>query len=384
MLLRIDARWQVTAGQAVRHIVAAAVPGMKIDQVSVASTDGRLIATGGDESNLGSLKLAEMERSMAAELEQRAGRTLATTLGSGNYQISVTVRLDVDRQQINETVFDPKSRIERSVRVVKQSGSTEDGGGRAAVGVEANLPREEGNQADGEKRRQREDRREELVNYELNSKTVQTVREGYRVRRVAIAAVINRKHLTDFLGSEATPAAVEARLADLRRLVTAATGASAERDDKIEIVAADFAAGEGAMAPEASPGFRDYLLMNAGTAMNATAMLGIAFLVVWFGLRPLTRVLGQPQVAALEASAVPATALASSPGSATALPAPGGAVAAIAADKTAEGARAVGALEGPRRQKNVAMREKLEAIVELDSAEATKVLKGWMQNTKGA
>jgi flagellar M-ring protein FliF len=169
----------------------------------------------------------------------------------------------------------------------------------------------------------------------------------------------------------------------LKRLVSAATGASAERNDEIEIVAADFAAGEGALAPEASPGMRDYMLMNAGTAINAMAFLGVAFLVVWFGVRPMTRMLAQPQAAtALEASAVPTTALESMPG--VALSAPGANVAAIASDRTSEGARTSAQIEGPRRQKNMAMREKLEAIVESDSAEVTKVLKGWMQNPKGA
>jgi flagellar M-ring protein FliF len=237
VLLRLDSRWQTQAGQAVRHLVAAAVPGMKTEQVSIASTDGRLIATGGDEKTLSSMKLAEMERSMATELEQRASRTLASALGAGNYQISVTVRLDVDRQQTSETTFDPKSRIERSVRTVKQSGSTEDGGGKAAVSVEANVPREESAQVDGDKRRQREDRREELVNYELSSKTVQTVREGYRVQRIAIAAVVSRTQIAAQLGSGADAAAVDARLAELKRLVAAATGASPDRNDSIEIAA---------------------------------------------------------------------------------------------------------------------------------------------------
>jgi flagellar M-ring protein FliF len=383
VLLRVGDRWQNASAQAVRHIVAAAVPGMKIEQVSVAGTDGRLLAAGGDDLSLGSHKHAEMEKAMAVEMERRASRTLSALLGPGHFQISATVRLDVDRQQVNETVFDPKSRIERSVRTVKQSGQSEDSaGGKSAVGVVANLPKEDAGQPDGDKRRQKEDRREELVNYELNSKVVQTVREGYRLQRLAIAVVISRKHLTESLGSEATPAAQEARLADLNRLVSAATGASAERGDRIEIVAADFAAGEGAMAPEANPGIRDYLLMNAGTAMNATAMLCIAFLVVWFGLRPLTRVLAQPPVAALESTDVPTAALGSTP--AAALPAPGGVAGAIASDKMTEAARSATALEGPRRQKNVAMREKLEAIVESDSAEVTKVLKGWMQNPKGA
>lgn len=379
MLLRIDARWQVTAGQAVRHIVAAAVPGMKIDQVSVASTDGRLIATGGDESNLGSLKLAEMERSMAAELEQRAGRTLATTLGSGNYQISVTVRLDVDRQQINETVFDPKSRIERSVRVVKQSGSTEDGGGRAAVGVEANLPREEGNQADGEKRRQREDRREELVNYELNSKTVQTVREGYRVRRVAIAAVINRKQIAAQLGSNADAAAINARLADLKRLIAAATGATPDRDDSIEVSAVDFSAVDGGLAPVPSPGLGDYVLMNLGMIINAVAMLAVVFIVVWFGMRPLTRVLGRSDEARPDAPEPQGIGAPQGAG----MPYP---KSALGFELPAPPANAIAVGRGgaiPNAQ-DAAIRERLETLVAADDVKVAKVLKNWISEARQA
>ena len=381
VLLRIDERWQNSASQAVRHIVAAAVPGMKIEQVNVAATDGRLLASGGDELTLGTAKHAEMERVMAAELEQRASRTLSAMLGPGNYQVSATVRLDVDRQQVNETTFDPKSRIERSVRTVKQSGQSEDSGTKPAVGVVANLPKEESSQAEGEKRRQREDRREELVNYELNTKTTQTVREGYRVKRQAIAVVISRKHLAETLGGTATPEAQEQRLGELKRLVAAATGASAEREDLVEIAAVDFTAGDGALSPVPGPGIRDYLLMNAGTAMNALAMLGVVFLVVWFGLRPMTRVLGQQPAIALDAGSGPALEhQADGAGGAHALAPPQGEVTSLVPDHAHDG----GGQLAPRRKNNAAMREKLEALVESDAAEVTKVLKGWMQSAKTA
>lgn len=380
VLLRLEERWQNSAAQAVRHIVAAAVPGMKIEQVSVAATDGRLLASGGDELSLGSHKHAEMERTMAGEVERRASRTLSAILGQGHYQVSATVRLDVDRQQVNETVFDPKSRVERSVRTVKQSGQSEDSGGKPAVGVVANLPKEEATQPDGDKRRQREDRREELINYELNTRTVQTVREGYRLQRLAIAVVISRKHLAESLGGDATPAAEEARLTELKRLVSAATGIKDDSEDKVEIVAVDFTAGEGAMAPVSGLGWRDYLMMNSGTAMNAIAMLGVVFLVVWFGLRPVTRMLGEQPIAALEATSVPTAALESAAGGAALLPA--GSADAIASDRLLAKSPDGTPMQLPQRKKNIAMREKLEALVEADSAEVTKVLKGWMQNAK--
>ena len=370
VLLKIDGRWHATAGQTVCHMVAAAVPGMKIEQVSVASTDGRLIAAAGEESNLGSSKLAELERSMAADLEQRAGRTIASALGAGNFQISVTVRLDVDRQQTNETAFDPKSRVERSVRSVKQSGSTEDSAGKSAVGVEANLPREEGSPVDGDKRRTREDRQEELTNYELNSKTVQTVREGYRVQRLAIAVVVNRKALAAQLGSDADATAIAARLAEVKRLVAAATGAVPDRDDSIEVSATDFGSVGNDLAPTRA-GFGDYLAMHAGALINGFAMRAVVVVVVWFGMRPLIRALGQsdrggerapPSLAALVDAAGPS-------------PQPPLVLASPSANATDSTHRRDAA---PPKSPEAQSRDRLDALVEQNDAKVAKILKTWV------
>ena len=373
VLLRIDSRWQTSAAQAVRHIVAAAVPGMKVEQVSVASTDGRLIASGGDERNLSSLKLAEMERSMASELEQRAGRTLATALGAGNFQVSITVRLDVDRLQTNETVFDPKSRVERSVRVVKQSGSTEDGGAKSAIGVEANLPRAEAAQGDNDKRRQREDRREELINYELNTKSMQTVREGYRMQRLAVAVVVNRKQIAAQLGPNADSAAVNARLEELKRLVAAATGAGEDASSNIEISANDFMNPIAELAPIPAAAFYDYLLMNLGSIVNAVAMVSIVAIVVLFGMSPLMRVLtpANPSTSpqAIETAAgltgqISASDLTALPPAANGMRAPEG--------------------DAPAKRQDEILRERLQALVATDETKVARVLKGWMAEAEKA
>lgn len=372
VLMRLDERWQSGSAVAVRHLVAAAVPGMKIEQVSIASTDGRLLASAGDEQSLGSNRLAELERTMARELEQRAGRTLASALGGGGYQVSVTVRLDVDRQQTNETVFDPKSRIERSVRIVRQSGSSEDSGSRPAVGVEANIPKDEALQADGERRRQREDRREELINYELNSKTLQTVREGYRVQRLAAAMVVDRKHIVGALGAGANDAAVEARLGEIKRLVSAAIGANAEREDKVEIAAVDFGA-TSALPPITTPGLADYLAMNVGTAINALALLGVVLCAGWFGSRVVARALdhGPPAVAAAQ----PAAAIANE--GASALPAPASSDAVVGGDTRSRREPA-----GSPRARREAVRGRLEAMVADKEDETARIFQRWMQADK--
>ncbi len=387
VLLRINEGWTTGAAQAVRHIVAAAIPGMKLEHVSVASTDGRVLASGGDERSLGSMKLAEMERSMAVELEERASRTLAPTLGAKNFQISATVRLDVDRQQINETVYDPKSRVERSVKITKQSGSSEDGGNKANVGVEANVPNEEPGSGDRDKRRQREDRREELVNYELNTKTVQTVREGYRVQQLAVAVVISRKQLAATLGPNPTNADIDARLAELKRLVAAATGANVERDDRVEISAVDFDDKNANLAPVAGPGIVDYMMMNMGTAINALALLGVVFVVVWFGLRPLTRLADPAEAAGAPVDGGNLLAGGGFAGGdgAMQLDGPGGfggggfASSGFAGDALADQSET----PGKRGQSNP-VRDKLVSMVDSDDAEVTKALKDWMKEAQGA
>ncbi len=380
VLLRLDGRVQPTTGQVVRHIVAAAVPGMKIDQVSVASTEGKLLVTGESEIAAGSAKLAEMERTMAAELEQKASRTLASSLGPGNFQISVNVSLDVDRQQTNETVFDPRSRVERSMRIVRQSGSSEDAGARTAAGVEANVPREEAGQADGDRRRQRDDRKEELVNYELNSKTVQTVREGYRVKSLAIAVVVNRKQIVAHLGGKADAEGISRSLDDLKRMVAAAAGSSSERQDRIEISAVDFSGVEVGFHAQPGATFLDSVQMNIGTIINALAMLGIVLIVVLFGLRPLTRMLSstpgeEPQRDAAIQSDTPATLSGPQAGR----PEGSGSV------KAPLVAPAPGMLTSSTLQeRELAVREELDALVTANDTKVAKVLKSWMADTRPA
>jgi len=314
---------------------------------------------------------------MAAELEQRAGRTLASILGSGNFQISATVRLDVDQQQTNETVFDPKSRVERSVRVVKQSGSSEDAAAKAATGVEANVPREDVAQAEGDKRRQREDRREELINYELNTKTVQTVREGYRVRRIAIAVVVNRKELLEQSGSGSDPAAMAGRLADLKKLIVAATGAN--QDDSIEVSAADFST-DNALAPVPAASIYDYILMNLGTMINAAAVLAVVAIVIAFGIKPIMAVVGQATQSAQQDLQRQVIGEAHSPIGLEGTP-PSGVTRQLPTEAIASESIAAPTLLSSQ-VRGADARARLEALVAADDAKVVKVLKSWMSEAR--
>ena len=54
------------------------------------------------------------------EIENNIDKALTPFLGMDNFRASVTAKLNTDTQQIQETVFDPESRVERSTRVTSE------------------------------------------------------------------------------------------------------------------------------------------------------------------------------------------------------------------------------------------------------------------------
>ena len=113
------------------------------------------------------------------------------------------------------------------MRTVKETGSSQNSGAnRTTVGVEQNIPADQAttNGPSGEQNKKQNERREELTNYEVSSKTIQTVSEGYKIESLAIAVVVNRKRMIAALGEGATPDALDKQLKEVERLVGSAAG----------------------------------------------------------------------------------------------------------------------------------------------------------------
>jgi hypothetical protein len=123
VIVRTESANDFSSAPAIRHLVAAAVPGMTIDQVTVLSTDGTILASGGDSASATPTKTISLEKTVSHELHDNIAKTLTPYLGFNNLEISVAARLNTDKRQTNETNFNPESRVERSVRVVKETGN---------------------------------------------------------------------------------------------------------------------------------------------------------------------------------------------------------------------------------------------------------------------
>jgi len=295
VVIRSEVPDDVRTADAIRHLVSAAVPGMDSDKVTVLDTSGGLLASGADPANASAGQLASLEGAVSTRIQENIRKTLTPYLGLENFQVSVAAELNTDRTRIAETIFDPDSRIERSVRTVRESENAQNSSTEAPVTVEQNLPEEDVPAENGERSSEENQRREETVNYEISSKMIETNQEGYRVERLSIAVLIDRARLHDSLGGNPDEVAVEEQLDVIRQLTASSAGLDTERGDNVKVAVVDFVDGGRAMEPIPPLSISEYLLRQSGNLINAAAILGVALLVVWFGLRPAVAAL-VPQV----------------------------------------------------------------------------------------
>jgi flagellar M-ring protein FliF len=377
VVIRTDRQDDFSSAQAIRHLVSAAIPGMSIDQVRVLTTDGTVLAAGGDMANAVPGTMVELEKTIAKELQDNVRKTLAPYLGLDNFTISVAARLNMDKRQINETSFDPESRAERSLRVVRETGSSQNSANRPAVGVEQNVPSEQTATASGDQSKRSNERREELRNYELSSKTISTVSEGYKIENLTVAVVINRKRLMASLGESATPEAVDKQIKEIQGLVESATGVDSKRGDRVAVSAVDFVQGGALDEAVAGPGILEQLLQQTGALVKGLTILAATALLIFFGLKPAMRAILSHTPAPAAAAAGGAPQLASEGGASGELPAgserrnlsrevePN-----LIADLTSKMGRS------PQKR--------LEQMIDYDEEQAAAILKQWMRGANAA
>ena len=366
VMIRTETIADARTGQAIRHLVAAAVPGMSVDLVTVLNTDGTLLSSGDDPQEQAPGKMLTLEKTVSKDIQDNIRRELTPYLGLHNFQISVAAKLNTDNRQTNETIYNPDSRVERSTRVVKENNTVNNSTSQAPTSVAGAVPQDKpaaSAAADAKSSTTDNSKREELTNYELSSKVVTTVSGGYGIDHLSIAVLVNRTALANPKGGSAA-----AQLADIEALVNSAAGLRKERGDTIKVLAADFAEAGHDLDPIPSPGILDVLMRQSGTAINALAVVVVAILLVVFGIRPLTRVLrpaeepaGMALAAAVPVPALeaPVTDIATGPQVIEARP-----EANLIEDVTSR----------PRRSPQ----RRLEQMVEFDEDQAATILKQWV------
>lgn len=356
------------AASAIRQLVAAAVPALSSENVTVLDSSGVLLASGDDPANNSLNRSIGIEQTVESRIEDNIRRALAPYLGTDNFRASVSADVNTDTRQIEETIFDPESRVERSVQVVRANDQSNQRSATTPTTVEQNLPEAPDQPpTEGPQSSEQSERREETTNFEINSKRIATVSNGYEVSKLSIAVVVNSSRLSSILGEGATAAQIEERVAGIRSLVASAAGLDESRGDIVNVTAVEF-------IDELEPvgtaaGFLDTLGRQLGTLINAAAFIVVVFLVTWFGVKPMVATLNAPPEAAEAPSFEEVRKSLPQPSAQPAL-----------ADASGEGASAVAETDigdELRSKLRPAPQERLARMVDLNEERTAQILRKW-------
>lgn len=375
---------------AIQHLIAAAVPQLQPNQVSIVDEHGNLLARPTNSASGGAGGSGDSPEDMRLTFEQTQARKiedlLSQTLGYGKARAQVSADLDFDRITTNSEIYDPDSQVIRSTQsTTEQSSNAESGSGNGgsvsiANGLPAN-PAQVANNLGGGSSSNRNSHTEETVNYEINKTIRSQTRESGQVRRLSVAVVVDGSYKTEGEGKNAATTYVprtDDEMKKLRALVASAVNIDPNRGDTIDVVNMQFAQGEGA---KDQSGGTDLLMgvpkADLFHAIETITLAFIALLVVLLVVRPILRRVFE---SAGSVGGVEQQELLAGGGTTAQLPAPGALgrdieAEANAAESEIERMIDISRVEG--RVKASSLR-KVGEIVDKNPEEAVSVIRNWM------
>lgn len=226
----------------IRQLVAAAIPGLLTQHVSVVDDHGTLLAKGdGDETAFSSASTSDelrynFERNLAKNLET----LLESTLGPNKAKVEVSALIDYDKATQNEEIFNPEGQVARSVQTVSDTSHNTTQNGAQAEAVENNLPDDPNAGGNAQTSGQKSARQSETTNFEI-SKTLRThVKESGELKRLSVAVLVDGNYKTDNEGNKTYEPRSDADIQQINRLIKSAIGFDEDRGDKVEVVNMQF------------------------------------------------------------------------------------------------------------------------------------------------
>ncbi|HRP97944.1 MAG TPA: flagellar basal-body MS-ring/collar protein FliF [Rhodocyclaceae bacterium] len=293
------------------HLVAASVPRMPNDGVSVIDQNGNLLTHRPDPLRHAGLDATQLSyvREVEATFNRRIETILTPLVGAGNFRAQVAA--DVDFNQVEETAetYRPNPSPEQAIRSEQTSEHvTREAGAVGVPGALSNqppvpatapivAPDAANGEGDGVPLNHN---RTATVNYELD-RTIQHVRQAPgQIRRLSVAVVVNERSETLPNGQTRSVALTEQETARITNLVREAIGFNAARGDSLNVSSAPFAAPVEVLEPEL-PFWKDPDMIDLGKeAFKYWVLIG-ALALVYFGvIRPLVRTVAVPPARAAE------------------------------------------------------------------------------------
>lgn len=271
---------------AIRHLVATAVPGLKVQRITIADTRGRLLAKGVDE-NGDSGVFAEESEQFRIQYENRMRdtieRLLEQSVGYGKVKAEVNAEIDFDRIVKNAEKYDPEGQVARSIQEIEETERSNEKTLDENVTVANNLPDSNAQQA-GTNAQSESNRTEGTTNFEISKEVINQVKETGTVKRLSVAVLIDGTYTTNDNGEQIYQPRSKEDLAQLEELVRSAIGFNVDRNDEISVVNLQFVDNQDTALAE---GPLDWLKDDLDGIIQTLVLGGVAILAILLVIRPL-------------------------------------------------------------------------------------------------
>jgi flagellar M-ring protein FliF len=269
------------AVQSVVNLVAAGVPGLRPQDVTVVDSNLHMLMQAGDANDprAQSANEEEIRQKTEARLAQAVELMLERSLGPGHVHAEASIRMNFDKVNETQEKYDPDGSVVRSTQnVTSNAKSTEKA---PTVSLQNNLPNADAGAAPAAGNQ--EGRQEETTNYEIGKTVRAIVHDQPQIERVSLAVMVDGTDTVGADGKHIWKARDQADLDQIEKLVKSAIGFDDKRGDRLDVVSMPFVDAMESVDP-AAPAVRPGK-MNADLF---TFVQMVAFGVVGFGIIILT------------------------------------------------------------------------------------------------
>jgi len=230
--------------RAIANLVAASIPELSLDAVTVVDQQGNLLSNFVIDEELAlANKQLDYARQYEKRLVDRVSTILAPVLGAEGFRAEVSVDLDFTQVEQTDELFNPDLPAIRSEQTVEEVRS--DSGPGGVPGALSNQP-PAGGQIGGQNNATEEggsgnSRRQSVRNYELDRTISHTKHQVGRLRRLSVAVLVDNINAVDADSGETSSIPVDPQvLLSLAILIKDTVGFNAARGDSVNIINSAF------------------------------------------------------------------------------------------------------------------------------------------------
>lgn len=251
ILLELIADLKKDEVAAIAHLVASSVQDLTPQLVTIVDTAGRILFEGKSEeeqARIDAESLADAQYQYKVRFEENMTRRIQTMLerivGADKAIVRVTSEMDFSKNNMNEEIYDPferggefirsrKNRAEKVVHLDEQ------------IGIPSSVNPITDEEQTGDKNRERVNKRDDTVNYEISRRVRETQKPMAELTRLSVAAVIDGKYELQTNDKGNTKRVYMPRSAEEMRqfqsIVSRAMGYNEERNDQVSMECFPFA-----------------------------------------------------------------------------------------------------------------------------------------------